>query len=128
MIILSLILVILIIMYYVKSHKYIIENGNIVFRNFNKNYDLEKLMRDLAKNKIRCIDDIQRAYLLFGKLVVKENKPLVLIADGKLDYNALMKSKKGVEFIYRMLKNKSLNISKILYVIYLNNRFYVVKK
>ena len=98
------ILALLIIYIYHKTHTYIIENGNIIFKNLTNNYNLESLMKDLIKNKITDISNIEKAYLFLGNLVIKENRPLVLIANGKIDYNELVKSKKCLEFIYKSLK------------------------
>ena len=121
------ILALLIIYIYHKTHTYIIENGNIIFKNLTNNYNLESLMKDLIKNKITDISNIEKAYLFLGNLVIKENRPLVLIANGKIDYNELVKSKKCLEFIYKSLKMKKIKLKDVLYAIYLNDRFYIVK-
>ena len=121
------ILALLIIYIYHKTHTYIIENGNIIFKNLRNNYNLESLMKDLIKNKITDISNIERAYLFLGNLVIKENRPLVLIANGKIDYNELVKSKKCLEFIYKSLKMRKIKLKDVLYAIYLNDRFYIVK-
>ena len=121
------ILALLIIYIYHKTHTYIIENGNIIFKNLTNNYNLESLMKDLIKNKITDISNIERAYLFLGNLVIKENRPLVLIANGKIDYNELVKSKKCLEFIYKSLKMRKIKLKDVLYAIYLNDRFYIVK-
>ena len=121
------ILALLIIYIYHKTHTYIIENGNIIFKNLTNNYNLESLMKDLIKNKITDISNIERAYLFLGNLVIKENRPFILIANGKIDYNELVKSKKCLEFIYKSLKMKKIKLKDVLYAIYLNDRFYIVK-
>ena len=121
------ILALLIIYIYHKTHTYIIENGNIIFKNLTNNYNLESLMKDLIKNKITDISNIEKAYLFFGNLVIKENRPFILIANGKIDYNELVKSKKCLEFIYKSLKMKKIKLKDVLYAIYLNYRFYIVK-
>ena len=84
-------------------------------------------MKDLIKNKITDISNIERAYLFLGNLVIKENRPFILIANGKIDYNELVKSKKCLEFIYKSLKMKKIKLKDVLYAIYLNDRFYIVK-
>lgn len=121
------ILALLIIYIYHKTHTYIIENGNIIFKNLTNNYNLESLMKDLIKNKITDISNIEKAYLFLGNLVIKENRPFILIANGKIDYNELVKSKKCLEFIYKSLKMKKIKLKDVLYAIYLNDRFYIVK-
>ena len=121
------ILALLIIYIYHKTHTYIIENGNIIFKNLTNNYNLESLMKDLIKNKITDISNIERAYLFLGNLVIKENRPFILIANGKIDYNELVKSKKCLEFIYKSLKMRKIKLKDVLYAIYLNDRFYIVK-
>ena len=120
-------LILLISFYEYKKHTYLIENGNIIFKNLSNSYNLEALMKDLIKKRVNSINDIEKAYLFLGILVVKTNKPLILIANGKIDYEALLKSKKGLNFINKALKEKSLKLSEVLYAIYLNDRFYIVK-
>ena len=121
------ILVFFIIFFEYKRHIYIIENGNIIFKNLSNSYTLESLMKDLIKNKVSDIKDIEKAYLFLGFLIIKKNKPLILIANGKIDYEALLKSRKGISFINKSLKEKSLKLDEVLYAIYLNDRFYIVK-
>ena len=121
------ILALLIIYIYHKTHTYIIENGNIIFKNLTNNYNLESLMKDLIKNKITDISNIEKAYFFLGNLVIKENRPFILIANGKIDYNELVKSKKCLEFVYKSLKMKKIKLKDVLYAIYLNDRFYIVK-
>ncbi len=121
------VLFLLIFYYEYKKHRYLILNGNVIFKNLSNSYNLESLMKDLIKSKIRDINDIEKAYLFLGFLRVKVNKPLVLIANGKIDYEALIKSKKGLNYIYKILKEKSLKLNEVLYAIYLNDRFYIVK-
>ena len=111
----------------IKRHTYLIENGNIVFKNLNDRYNLNSLIKDLIKNKVDDISKIEKAYLLFGNLRVISNKPYVLIANGKIDFESLLKSKKSLTFINEMLKEKSLKINQVLYAIYLNDMFYIVK-
>ena len=118
------ILALLIIYIYHKTHTYIIENGNIIFKNLTNNYNLESLMKDLIKNKITDISNIERAYLFLGNLVIKENRPFILIANGKIDYNELVKSKKCLEFIYKSLKMRKIKLKDVLYAIYLNDKKY----
>ena len=120
-------LVLLIIFHEYRKHVYIIQDGNIIFKNLTNSYTLESLIRDLIKNKVNDIRNIEKAYLFFGYLIIKTNRPLVLIANGKLDYEAIIKSKKSVSFIYHLLKEKSLKLSEILYAIYINDRIYIVK-
>ncbi len=122
------IIILLIFFFYrYKKNNLLIENGNIMFKNLNDNYNLEDLMRDLIKKRITDINEIDKAYSIFGNLKIIMNKPYILIANGKIDYDTLLKSKKGMKFIYKLLKDKSIKLNEVLYAIYLNDRFYVVK-
>ena len=124
---LIIVIILIVILSEYKKRSYLILNGNIIYRNLNSNYNLESLMRDLIKNKINDIDNIEKAYLSFGFLKIKLNKPHILVVNGKIDYEELFKSRKTVSFIYNILKEKSLKLSEVLYAIYLNDKFYVVK-
>jgi len=126
-VILIMILIILFVFYEYRTHTYLIENGSVIFKNLNDSYNLESLIKDLIKNKVTDINNIEKAYLFLGRLKIKKNKPLVIISNGKIDYEALFKSKKGINFIYKLLKEKSIKLDQVLYAIYLNERFYIVK-
>ena len=121
------ILILLIVFCEYKKNIYLIENGNIIFKNLNDNYNLESLIKDLIKQKINDINKIEKAYYLFGKLHVVFNKPHILISNGKIDYESLFKVKKSPFFIYKTLKKENLNLNQVLYAIYLNEKFYIVK-
>ena len=125
--ILFIILVLMISLYEYKKHIYLIENGNIIFKNLTEAYDLEALIKDLIKNKVYNIEDVEKAYNLFGSLKIVSKKPYILISNGKIDYENLFKTKKTIKFIYETLYKKKIKLNEVLYAIYLNDKFYVVK-
>ena len=125
--ILFIILVLMISLYEYKKHIYLIENGNIIFKNLTEAYDLEALIKDLIKNKVYNIEDVEKAYNLFGSLKIVSKKPYILISNGKIDYENLFKTKKTIKFIYEALYKKKIKLNEVLYAIYLNDKFYVVK-
>ena len=125
--ILFIILVLMISLYEYKKHIYLIENGNIIFKNLTEAYDLEALIKDLIKNKVYNIEDVEKAYNLFGSLKIVSKKPYILISNGKIDYENLFKTKKTIKFIYETLYKKKIKLNEVLYAIYLNDKFYIVK-
>ena len=127
MLYLILVIIFLIIFYNYKKHKYVIENGKIIFKNLDSNYNLEKLIKDLVKNKINNIDNIEKAYYFLGRLKFNYDKPQVVIFNGKIDYDSLLKIKKTPFLILKSLKSKTLKLDEILYAIYLNDKLYIVK-
>ena len=127
MILTILITIIILSFYEYKKHIYIIENGNIIFKNLNDNHNLETLIKDLIKKKVDDITKIEKAYYFLGSLKIVNNKPCILISNGKIDYELLFKIKKTPFFILKALKKKSLKINQILYAVYLNDILYIVK-
>ena len=121
------ILVFIIVLYEHKKHNYLIKNGRIIFKNLNSNYNLDSLIKDLVKKRIYDINNIEKAYYLFGRLWIKTNKPFVFIFNGRIDYEALIKAGKSSQYVMKYLKKKSIKIEEILYAIYLNDKFYIVK-
>ena len=122
-----LILILIIIFIKYKKNNYLIKDGRIIFKNLSLNYNLDSLIKDLVKNKIDDINNIEKAYYLFGHLWIKNNKPFVFIFNGRIDYDSLRKAGKNAYFVIKYLKKKSIKLEDILYAIYLNNKFYIVK-
>ncbi len=124
-------IIILLIMYFLldkfyhKDEKKVIENGNIVFKFFNDSYNIENLISDLNNLKIYDITKVDKAYLKRGKLIVKTNKPHIVIYNGILDLEELKMIKKNKKFVFDLLEKKNLEINEVLYAIYLNNNLYI---
>ena len=124
---LFLVLILLLSFYFYKKNKLLIKNGNIIFKNLNESYNLESLMRDLIKKNIDDISKIEKCYNMFGYLKIIENRPYVLISNGKIDYYSLIKSRKTIKYLNESLKSYSLKLNQVLYAIYLNDNLYIVK-
>ncbi len=127
MIYIFLLLILIFVLYENRKNNCLIENGNIIFKNLNENHNLESLMRDLLKQKIDDISKIEKAYYIFGNLKITFNKPYILIYNGKIDYDSLLKSRKSINFIYKYLNENKIKLSQVLYAIYINDSFYIVK-
>ena len=121
-----LILIITIFIYY-KKNKILIQNDNIIFKNLSESYNLESLIHDLIKKNIDDISKIEKCYNIFGYLKVIQNRPYVLISNGKIDYYSLIKTRKTIKYLKESLDVYSLKLNQVLYAIYLNDNLYVVK-
>jgi len=127
MIYLFLLLIIFFFFWKFKKKALVIKNGNIIFKNLDSEYGLEELIKSLIKNDISDISDIEEAYYFWGQFKYKTNKPYILIFNGKIDYESLIKINKTPLYVLKFLKEKSLKLEEILYAIYLNKKLYIVK-
>ena len=111
-----------------KDELLIIKNGRIKMVNLIKsNYSIETLYRELNKQDI-LIKNIEKAYIKDNKLniILEEDtyKTLVLVSNGKINYNNLTMLNKDKKWLYDKLDT---DIDNIFLSIYKDNNLYIIK-
>ncbi len=111
-----------------KDELLIIKNGRIKMVNLIKsNYSIETLYRELNKQDV-LIKNIEKAYIKDNKLniILEEDtyKTLVLVSNGKINYNNLTMLNKDKKWLYDKLDT---DIDNIFLSIYKDNNLYIIK-
>lgn len=111
----------------------IIKNGRIVFSEMVKlRYSLDDLVLQLREQGINSIEEVKFAILENnGELSVFDKKssyPLPLILDGVIDYSVLNDINKTTGWLYRVLKDKNINLEDVFYAFYAKGNTFVIKK
>lgn|SRR5690554_1124939 len=113
-----------------KDNTLVIKNGLINFNVFSKTkYTIYKLLEELEKKGINKIEDVKSAYLDDDKLIIDVfQKPLSLIFNGDIDYQALIDINKHPDWLMEILKSKNLNLDNVYYSFYVDDRLYIIQK
>lgn len=111
-----------------KDELLIIKNGRIKMVNLIKsNYSIETFYRELNKQDV-LIKNIEKAYIKNNKLniILEEDtyKTLVLVSNGKINYNNLTMLNKDKKWLYDKLDT---DIDNIFLSIYKDNNLYIIK-
>ena len=111
----------------------IIKNGRIVFSEMVKlRYSLDDVVLQLREQGINSIEEVKFAILENnGELSVFDKKssyPLPLILDGVIDYSVLNDINKTTGWLYRVLKDKNINLEDVFYAFYAKGNTFVIKK
>ena len=111
-----------------KDELLIIKNGRIKMVNLIKsNYSIETFYRELNKQDV-LIKNIVKAYIKNNKLniILEEDtyKTLVLVSNGKINYNNLTMLNKDKKWLYDKLDT---DIDNIFLSIYKDNNLYIIK-
>ena len=111
----------------------IVKNGRIVFSEMVKlRYSLDDLVLQLREQGINSIEEVKFAILENnGELSVFDKKssyPLPLILDGVIDYSVLNDINKTTGWLYRVLKDKNINLEDVFYAFYAKGNTFVIKK
>ena len=111
-----------------KDELLIIKNGRIKMVNLIKsNYSIETFYRELNKQDV-LIKNIEKAYIKNNKLniILEEDtyKTLVLVSNGKINYNNLTILNKDKKWLYDKLDT---DIDNIFLSIYKDNNLYIIK-
>ena len=111
-----------------KDELLIIKNGRIKMVNLIKsNYSIETFYRELNKQDV-LIKNIEKAYIKNNKLniTLEEDtyKTLVLVSNGKINYNNLTILNKDKKWLYDKLDT---DIDNIFLSIYKDNNLYIIK-
>lgn len=115
----------------------IIAKGKINYHEMIKQrYNLDDLLINLREKEIRNIDEVEYAILEpNGKLSVFKNDlskkndfPLPLIIDGKLDIFSIKQINKTKIWIKKELDKKNIDISNVFYAFYKQGRVYIIKR
>ena len=111
----------------------IIKNGRIVFSEMVKlRYSLDDLVLQLREQGVNSIEEVKFAILENnGELSVFDKKssyPLPLILDGVIDYSVLNDINKTTGWLYKVLKDKNINLEDVFYAFYAKGNTFVIKK
>jgi len=111
----------------------IIKNGKIVFSEMIKlRYSLDDLILQLREQGVSSIEDVKYAILENnGNLSVfnKESSyPLPIILDGVIDYDVLENINKSTKWLYRILKEKNVDVEQVFYAFYTKGNTFIIKK
>ena len=111
-----------------KDELLILKNGRIKMVNLIKsNYSIETFYRELNKQDV-LIKNIEKAYIKNNKLniILEEDtyKTLVLVSNGKINYNNLTMLNKDKKWLYDKLDT---DIDNIFLSIYKDNNLYIIK-
>lgn len=111
----------------------IIKNGKIVFSEMIKlRYSLDDLILQLREQGVTSIEDVKFAILENnGNLSVFDKKssyPLPIILDGVVDYQVLNDINKTTKWLYRILKEKNIELEEVFYAFYAKGNTFIIKK
>lgn len=111
----------------------IIKNGKIVFSEMIKlRYSLDDLILQLREQGVTSIEDVKFAILENnGNLSVFDKNtsyPLPIILDGVIDYRVLNDINKTTKWLYRILKEKNIELEQVFYAFYAKGNTFIIKK
>ena len=111
----------------------IIKNGKIVFSEMIKlRYSLDDLILQLREQGVTSIEDVKFAILENnGNLSVFDKQtsyPLPIILDGVIDYQVLNDINKTTKWVYRILKEKNIELEQVFYAFYAKGNTFIIKK
>lgn len=111
----------------------IINKGKINFKELVKlRYTLDDLISQLREQGIKSIEEVGYAVLeKNGKLSVfkeKNNYPMPLILDGQIDFKTLKEIGKDEMWIYKLIKERNIELENIFYAFYKSDETYIIKK
>lgn len=111
----------------------IINKGKINFKEMIKlRYTLDDLISQLREQGVKSIEEVGYAVLeKNGKLSVfkeKNNYPMPLILDGQIDFKTLKEIGKDEMWIYKLIKERNIELENIFYAFYKSDETYIIKK
>lgn len=116
----------------------IICNGKVNYHEMVKQrYSMDNLLLSLRQNSIKCIDEIEYAFLEpNGKLSIfkynffktSSSYPMPLILDGNVQKKALKHINKNMSWLENVLNNKNLSFEDIFYCFYKKKKLFIIKK
>lgn len=111
----------------------IINKGKINFKEMIKlRYTLDDLISQLREQGIKSIEEVGYAVLeKNGKLSVfkeKNNYPMPLILDGQIDFKTLKEIGKDEMWLYKLIKERNIELENIFYAFYKSDETYIIKK
>lgn len=111
----------------------IIQDGKLKFSEMSKlRYSLDDLVTQLREKGIDSIENVNYAVLENdGKLSVFSNSydyPMPIIMDGVINNSALIDMKKNINWVYKMLDNKNINLKDVFYAFYSKDKLYIILK
>lgn len=111
----------------------IINKGKINFKELVKlRYTLDDLISQLREQGIKSIEEVGYAVLeKNGKLSVfkeKNNYPMPLILDGQIDFKTLKEIGKDEMWLYKLIKERNIELENIFYAFYKSDETYIIKK
>ena len=111
----------------------IIKNGKIVFSEMIKlRYSLDDLILQLREQGITSVEDVKFAILENnGNLSVFDKQssyPLPIILDGVIDYQVLNDINKTTKCLYKILKEKNIELEQVFYAFYTKGNTFIIKK
>lgn len=111
----------------------IINKGKINFKEMIKlRYTLDDLISQLREQGVKSIEEVGYAVLeKNGKLSVfkeKNNYPMPLILDGQIDFKTLKEIGKDEMWLYKLIKERNIELENIFYAFYKSDETYIIKK
>lgn len=113
----------------------IINRGKVNFEEMLKQrYNLDDLLTQIRDKGIKSLDEIEYAVLENnGKLSTflyedKKVYPMPLILDGVIQYETLNDINKNKEWLMKILKSENVNLDKVFYAFYKNNKCFIIRK
>lgn len=102
-----------------------IKNGLIKFKNLSN----LKLLNKLEENNVETIANIKNYYDLNNNLVIdQKDGPVIVIFEGNVNYEALLKINKSPKWLYKALRTENIVLENVFYSLYINNNLFIVKK
>ena len=87
-------------------------------------------MYELKKKKINRIEDVEYAFLKNNGIISiyeKEELPIPLIVDGKINNITLKILKKNNVWIKNILNNEHIRLEEVFYAFYKKDKVYIIK-
>ena len=87
-------------------------------------------MYELKKKKINRIEDVEYAFLKNNGIISiyeKEELPIPLIVDGKINNITLKILKKNNVWIKNILNNEHIRLEQVFYAFYKKDKVYIIK-
>ena len=113
----------------------IIKDGKINFKEMERQrYSIDDLLTQIRDKGIKSLDEIEYAVLENnGNLstFLYDNKkiyPMPLIIDGVIQYDTLNDINKNKEWLMKILKSENVNLDKVFYAFYKNNKCFIIRK
>ena len=116
---------------FVYKEALIINNGILSYKELiKKKYNINSLMYELKKKKINRIEDVEYAFLKNNGIISiyeKEELPIPLIVDGKINNITLKILKKNNVWIKNILNNEHIRLEEVFYAFYKKDKVYIIK-